>query len=89
VRGRVLAHLALVVRRGDDLAAVDDDRPDRHVVVLDRALGLAEGEPHEVLITREEALGHPSIVPVPLTTPVLRVQLPAADAVPRTPPRRP
>jgi hypothetical protein len=55
VGGRVLAQLALVVAGADDLAAVDEHRADRHVVVLERAFGLAQGEPHEVLVASEEA----------------------------------
>jgi hypothetical protein len=58
VGGRVLAELALVVAGRDHLAVVDDDRADRHVVVLERALRLAEGEAHEVLVAREEAGVH-------------------------------
>ena len=54
VGGGVRAQLALVVARADDLAVVDDHGPDRNVVVLGRALGLAQGEAHEVLVTGEE-----------------------------------
>ena len=54
VRGGVLAQLALVVAGPDDLAVLDHDGPDRDVVVLERALRLAQREPHEVLVAREE-----------------------------------
>ena len=37
---------------------MDDDGADRHVVVLERPLGLAQGEAHEVLVAREEASTH-------------------------------
>ena len=40
VGGRVLEQLALVVPDSDDLLVLDDDRPDGHVVVLERLLGL-------------------------------------------------
>ena len=40
----------------DHLAVVNEHRPDRHVVVLERPLRLAQGQAHEVLIEREEAL---------------------------------
>ena len=58
VRGRVLAQLALVVAGPDDLAADHDHGTDGHVVVLERPLGLADGEAHEALVGREE-LGRP------------------------------
>jgi hypothetical protein len=50
VRGRVLAQLALVVPGADDRAVADDDRTDRHVVVVERALGLGDGQAHERLV---------------------------------------
>ena len=50
VRGRVLAQLPLVVPGADDRAVADDDRADRHVVVVERALGLRDGEAHERLV---------------------------------------
>ena len=34
------------------------DRPDRDVVVLERALGLGQREPHELLVAPGEAVGH-------------------------------
>ena len=55
--GGVLAQLALVVAGPHDLALVHDDGADRDVAVLERALGLAEGQPHEPLVAREEAGG--------------------------------
>jgi hypothetical protein len=42
----------------DDLTVLDDHCPDRHVIVLQRALGFAQREPHEVLIAREEVIAH-------------------------------
>ena len=56
--GRVLAQLALVVADAGDLALAHDDRTDRHVVVIEGALGLAQREAHEVLVEGEEVLGH-------------------------------
>src|SRR4051812_26060651 len=50
VRGRVLAQLALVSPGADDLAVADDDRADRHVVVVERAPGLGDGQAHPVLV---------------------------------------
>jgi hypothetical protein len=55
VRGRVAAKLPLVAGRRDDLTPVYNDRADRHVVVLEGALCLAQSEAHEVLVAREEA----------------------------------
>ncbi len=55
MRGRILAQLALVVRGGDELAVVHDDRADRHVVVFRRALGLAQREAHEVVVVVERS----------------------------------
>ena len=60
VRRRVLAQLALVVAGREDLAVAHDDRADRHVVVFQRALGLAQREAHEVLVAWEEAFAHRS-----------------------------
>ena len=56
VRGRVRAQLALVVAGADHLAVVDQHGADRHVVVRQRAFRLAQGEPHEVLVAREESV---------------------------------
>ncbi len=56
MRRRVVALLALVVARADDLALVDHNRADRHVVVLERAFGLAQGEAHEVFVAGEEMI---------------------------------
>ena len=53
MRRGVLAPLALVVAGPDQLAAGDDDGAHRDVVVLERALGLADREPHAPLV-----LGH-------------------------------
>ncbi len=50
----VTAELALVVAESDDLAFLHDYGADRHVIVGERAVGLAEGQPHEVLIAGEE-----------------------------------
>ena len=58
VGGRVAAQLALVAGGGDHLALVDDHGADRHVVVVECALGLAQGEAHEVLVAREEPRAH-------------------------------
>ena len=55
VGGGVLAQLALVVPGGDHLAVVDDHRADRDVVVVQRALGLAQGQAHEVVVAGNEA----------------------------------
>jgi hypothetical protein len=57
VGGRVAAQLALVARGGDHLARMHDHAADRHVVVLQRSLGLAQRQAHEVLVAREEAHG--------------------------------
>src|SRR4051794_13655469 len=57
VRGGVATQLALVAPGPDDLALVHDHRADRHVVVLQRPLGLAEGQAHEVLVLGEEGHG--------------------------------
>jgi serine protease len=46
--------LAFVTGRSDHLSAAGDDGPDRDVPVLGGALGLAQGEPHEVLIAAKE-----------------------------------
>jgi len=51
---RVLAQLALVVRRRQQLAVAHDDRADRHVLVGRRLFGLAQGKAHEVLVAWEE-----------------------------------
>ena len=51
-----LAQLALVAGRRQHLAVPHDHRADRDVVVLERALGLAQREPHVVLVAREEAV---------------------------------
>jgi hypothetical protein len=58
VGARILAQLALVVPGPDDLPPVDGDRTHGHVVVLERALRLADREPHEVLVAWKKALGH-------------------------------
>ncbi len=58
VGGGILAQLALVVGRRDDLAVAHEHRADRHVVVFGRTLGLAQGETHEVVIAWEEAFAH-------------------------------
>ena len=63
MRGRVLAQLALVVAGADDLALVDDDGADRDVLVLERALRLAERQAHEPLVASEEAGGR--VTPAP------------------------
>src|SRR4051812_14101656 len=60
VGGRVLAQLALVVPGADDLAGAHDDGADRHVVVLERALGLRDGEAHAVLVV---GAGHQRMMP--------------------------
>ena len=60
VRGGVLAQLALVVGRRNDLAVAHDHRADRHVLVFQRTLGLAQGQAHEVVVAWEEALAHRS-----------------------------
>ena len=54
MRGRVVAQLALVAGGREHLAVAHDHRADRHVVVLERALGLAQREPHVVLVAGEE-----------------------------------
>ena len=54
MRRRVAAQLALVARRRDHLAVANDHGADRHVVVLERALGLAQRQSHEVLVARED-----------------------------------
>ena len=54
VRRRVLAQLALVVAGADHLAAAHDDRADRHVVVVERPPRLAQRQPHELLVAREQ-----------------------------------
>ena len=56
--GRVAAELALVVAHPCDLALVDDDGADGHVVVLAGALGLAQRDAHEMLVEGEEPFGH-------------------------------
>ena len=54
---RVAPELALVARRGQHLALVDEHGSDRHVIVFERPLGLPQGQPHEVLVARKEARG--------------------------------
>ena len=56
--GRIAAELAFVVGDSDHLAILYDHRPDRDVVVLERSLCLPQRQPHEVLVSGEEALGH-------------------------------
>ena len=65
--GGVAAKLAFVAGGGDHLALVDHHSADRHVVVFERALGLAQGKPHEVLVAREEsrADGHGATILLP------------------------
>ena len=63
MRRRVPAQLALVARGGQHLALVGDHAADRHVLVLEGPLGLAQRQPHEVLVAREEDAGH-----VPVTS---------------------
>jgi hypothetical protein len=58
VRRRVLAQLALVVPGADHLPLVHDDGADRHVVVVQRLLRLADRQAHEVLVARKESAGH-------------------------------
>ena len=58
VRGRVLAQLALVVTRADHLSLVHHHGADRHVVVIERVLGLADRQAHEVLVARKESGCH-------------------------------
>jgi hypothetical protein len=60
VRSWVLPKLALVVSARDHLPVADEHRADRHVVVRQRALRFADGQEHEVLVKREEALTHAS-----------------------------
>ena len=43
-----------------DLAVAHHHRADRHVVVFQRTLGLAQGQAHEVVVAWEEALAHRS-----------------------------
>ncbi len=62
---RISPELALVVPDPDHLAVADDDRPDRHVVVLECSVGLTQGEPHEVFVAWEEMSGHGKGDPVP------------------------
>ena len=54
VGGGVTAQLALVVCGRDRLAVAYDHCSDRHVVVLERALGLPQREAHEVFVAWEE-----------------------------------
>ena len=56
MRGGVVAQLALVAGRRQHLPVAHHHGADRHVVVLERALGLAQREPHVVLVAREEAV---------------------------------
>src|SRR5205807_5959153 len=79
--GRIAAHLPLVARRRDDLAVECDHASDRHVLVLQGALRLADGEPHEVLVPGEEDPVH---VPVTSRRPTYR----SAARAPPTNPRR-
>ena len=44
----------------DELAVAHQHRADRHVVVFQRTLGLAQGQAHEVLVAWEEASAHRS-----------------------------
>jgi hypothetical protein len=54
VGGGVVAQLALVARGGEHLALAHEHGAYRDVIVLGRALRLAEGQPHEVLVATEE-----------------------------------
>ncbi len=58
VSGGVVAELALVVTGADHLTVPDDHRTDRDVVVVERALGLAQRQPHVVLVAGEEVSAH-------------------------------
>src|ERR1700722_11483984 len=54
----ILAQLALVVRGGNQLAAMRHHRSDRHVLVLGGTLSLAQRQAHEVLVAWKEVLAH-------------------------------
>jgi tRNA(adenine34) deaminase len=56
--GGIAAQLALVRRRADHLLIAGDHASHRHIVVVQRPLRLAQGEPHEVLVARKENGGH-------------------------------
>src|SRR5207302_7550344 len=58
VRRGVAAQLALVASSRQHPTLVHDHAADRHVVVLEGALRLAQCEPHEVLVAREEDPAH-------------------------------
>jgi hypothetical protein len=47
------------VSKCGDLALVHDDGADGNVSVLERALCLAQRQPHEVLIQCDVCVGHP------------------------------
>jgi PD-(D/E)XK nuclease superfamily len=53
VRSGVLEGLNLVPSAGDDIAARNDDRPDRNLLGRPCSSRLAEGFPHEISITRK------------------------------------
>ena len=55
---RVGAQLALVVSRADNLPAPSHDRANGNIIVLECPFCLAQSEPHEVFLTREEPFAH-------------------------------
>ncbi len=53
MRRRVFQRLHLVEGAGDDLALMHDHGPDRHLLALPRAAGLAQGFGHEKTVAVE------------------------------------
>ena len=58
VGGGILAQLALVVARREQLSFTYDHRTDGHVLVFGCTFGLSQGEAHEVVIAWKEAFAH-------------------------------